>query len=255
MNSWGGSNSDFYYNLFYTIYAWTNMAMSLVAGVMVDRLGKTRSMYAFISLCLVGSSLFALGATLVSLDDRLRYAIMFVGRFVFGLGGGSITIVQNAISAQWFKGKELAMAFGCTLTISRIGSVVNFLLTPGLYSRFEAAAGNLALGITLWVGAALVFISISAAWAFDRLDKRAEAAGAGPYRALDGAAAPKSRKINFADVKSFPASYWLICLTITFFYNLIFPFMADAVTVFSERFGEISACVYSEVTLRGFSQM
>ena len=33
------------------------------------------------------------------------------------------------------------MAFGCTLTISRIGSVVNFLFTPGLYSKFENMDG------------------------------------------------------------------------------------------------------------------
>ena len=124
ISSWGGSNVDFYYNLFYTIYAWTNMVMSLVAGVMVDRLGKTRSMYFFIGLCLTGASLYALGATLVGIDDRARYGIMFFGRFVFGLGGGSITIVQNAISAQWFSGKELAMV---EITPAFLSAVRSFL--------------------------------------------------------------------------------------------------------------------------------
>ena len=61
---------------------------------------------------------------------------MFVGRFIFGLGGGSITISQNQITAGWFHGKELAMAFGFTLTVSRVGSVVNFDLTPWLYDHF-----------------------------------------------------------------------------------------------------------------------
>jgi len=77
-------------------------------------------MYLFISLCMVGASFFALGATLTSVSGQLRYAIMFFGRFIFGLGGGSITISQNQITAGWFEGKELAMAFGCTLTISRV---------------------------------------------------------------------------------------------------------------------------------------
>ena len=106
------------------------MIMSLIAGVLVDTWGRKKSMYLFISLCLTGASLFALGATLTSMSGQARFAIMFVGRFIFGLGGGSITISQNQITAGWFEGKELAMAFGCTLTISRIGSVVNYDLTP-----------------------------------------------------------------------------------------------------------------------------
>ena len=40
------------------------------------------------------------------------------------------------ITAFWFSGKELTMAFGFTLTASRIGSVINFNLTPALYNAF-----------------------------------------------------------------------------------------------------------------------
>ena len=93
-------------------------------------------MYLFITLCLTGASIFAAGATLTSLSGQLRFWIMFFGRFIFGLGGGSITISQNQITAGLFKGKELAMAFGFTLTVSRVGSVVNFDLTPWIYREF-----------------------------------------------------------------------------------------------------------------------
>ena len=114
------------YNYFYLVYSWTNMLMSLVAGVMVDRLGKSKSMYLFVSFCLIGSAVYALGAFLTSSNGTTRYIVMFVGRFIFGLGGGSITIVQNAYTATWFSGHELALAFGCTLTISRIGRYLNY---------------------------------------------------------------------------------------------------------------------------------
>ena len=102
---------------------------------------------------MIGSSLFALGASLKSAKPLTRYVVMFVGRFIFGLGGGSITIAQNAITAKWFKGRELAFAFGCTLTLSRVGSIVNYDATSVIYNNAEAAHPGLGLGITLWVGA------------------------------------------------------------------------------------------------------
>jgi hypothetical protein len=57
------------------------------------------------------------------------------------------SVVQNRITAYWFKNKELAMAFGITLAFSRLGSVLNFFFTQ----VFEDAYG---LKWTLWAGTA-----------------------------------------------------------------------------------------------------
>lgn len=54
-------------------------------------------------------------------------------------------VVQNRITAFWFRDKELAMAFGFTLAFSRLGSVLNFLLTVHFDERFG-------LTMTLWGG-------------------------------------------------------------------------------------------------------
>ena len=59
-------------------------------------------------------------------------------------------VVQNRITAFWFKDKELAMAFGFTLTFSRLGSVLNFLVTQ----HFRQSYG---LHWTLWGG--IYFVS------------------------------------------------------------------------------------------------
>lgn len=74
---------------------------------------------------------------------------MFAGRFIFGLGGGSISIVQNTITAIYFRGKELALAFGITLTVSRLGSVINYDLTTIIYKAVEDKVPGKGLGITL----------------------------------------------------------------------------------------------------------
>ena len=63
------------------------MAMSLVAGFMVDRVGLKTCVFLFLSFCMLGSALFGLSFTLTSLSPDARYILMFVGRFIFGLGG------------------------------------------------------------------------------------------------------------------------------------------------------------------------
>jgi MFS family permease len=109
--------------------------MSLLAGLLVDRYGTVACAYLFLSFCITGQALYGI-APLLSITPTNQYIMMFAGRFIFGLGGGAITIAQNVITAFWFSGKELTMAFGFTLTASRIGSVINFNLTPALYNAF-----------------------------------------------------------------------------------------------------------------------
>lgn len=38
----------------------------------------------------------------------------------------------------------------------------------------------------------------------------------------------QSKHVKFSDIKHFTLSYWLLSLTIVFFYNGVFPFVADA---------------------------
>ena len=71
-----------------------------------------------------------------------------------------LQVVQNRITAFWFKGKELALAFGLTLSFSRLGSVLNFFFTQ----QFEAKFG---MQWTLWGGELL--------WCFGLLFSRPEA--------------------------------------------------------------------------------
>lgn len=36
--------------------------------------------------------------------------------------------------SKWFKGKELAMALGLNISVSRLGSVVNGIILPQIYN-------------------------------------------------------------------------------------------------------------------------
>lgn len=57
----------------------------------------------------------------------------------------SYSVLQDRITAFWFKERELAMAFGVTIGFSRLGSALNFYITQ----NFEQTYG---LHRTLWGG-------------------------------------------------------------------------------------------------------
>lgn len=206
--------SDDDYNLLYAIYAWTNALVVIGAGFLIDKLGNRLGVFLFSFLCVLGSSTFAAGAFLKGTSYMLP--VMLLGRLLFGSGNGSLTIVQNRITAYWFKNRELALAFGITLAFSRLGSVLNFFLTQS----FKDVHG---LPWTLWGGAMLCGLGFICALMVSFLDKMG-------VRALgdEDNLKMQSKKLKLTDIKHFSLSYWLLALAIMFFYNGVFPFVADA---------------------------
>ncbi|XP_013788173.1 major facilitator superfamily domain-containing protein 1-like [Limulus polyphemus] len=217
-----GMNPD-EYNLLYAIYAWTNAIVVIAAGFLVDKLGNRLGIFLFSSFCVLGSSIFALGAMFPGTSVLLP--IMLLGRLLFGAGNGSLTIVQNRITAFWFKGKELALAFGITLAFSRLGSVLNFFTTGNMYAEYG-------LSWTLWIGAMLCAIGFFSGIAVSFLDIMGiNQLGRSSVLALE------SKKLHITDIRFFSLSYWLLAITIMFFYNGVFPFVADASKFIQDKYG------------------
>mmetsp|Transcript_1615 Transcript_1615/g.4403 ORF Transcript_1615/g.4403 Transcript_1615/m.4403 type:complete len:498 (+) Transcript_1615:66-1559(+) len=206
------------FGLFYSLYAWTNALFVILAGILIDRLNTRVGVLLFTLLILSGQSLFALGGTVKS------YWVMCVGRFVFGSGGGSVTIAQYAIASQYFKGKELALAFGLTTMASRLGSVINFLF----FASLEEATS---LVFVLWLGTIMCVLSFISGLTFAWLDFRHERVMGLPKEMTN------SRKVNFKDVKDFPITYWILDLICSAFYITIFAFIAIASGFFQDSYG------------------
>ncbi|KAK3552059.1 hypothetical protein QTP70_031765 [Hemibagrus guttatus] len=210
------------YNLLYAIYAWANAVVLIMAGFLVDKLGNRFGVFLFSFLCVLGSSIFALGSHFKGTPYLLP--LMLAGRLLFGSGNGSLTIVQNRITAFWFRGKELALAFGLTLSFSRLGSVLNFFLTP----CFESQYG---IQWTLWGGTLLCVLGFLSAVMVSVLDKVGM-----KQLGLDGAIQEESRKVRVQDVHLLSLRYWLLVFTMMFFYNSIFPFIANASKFIQDKY-------------------
>ncbi|XP_022086177.1 major facilitator superfamily domain-containing protein 1-like [Acanthaster planci] len=211
------------YNLLYAIYAWTNASVVIAAGFLIDKLGNQVGLFLFSGLCLIGSSAFAGGAMLKG--TKAMFPIMLIGRLIFGSGNGSLSILQERITAYWFKDKELAFAFGITLTFSRLGSILNFFLTKSIEDK---------VGLTwvLWGGAFLCALGVASAIVTSILDIYG-------VRQLGQESNVKeiSKKLSFSDIRNFNSSFWLVVMTIMFFYNGVFPFVADASKFIRDKYG------------------
>lgn len=48
---------------------------------------------------------------------------MIVGRVLYGIGSGTVVIVQETILSQWFQGQSLATMIALLLTVSRLVSI------------------------------------------------------------------------------------------------------------------------------------
>lgn len=98
---------------------------------------------------LLFSSLITLGQVIFSFGLSIKsWPVIFIGRLIFGFGGESFTVANSALLANWFKGKELAFAFGINLSISKLGSVINNVVSPAL-------ASSVGIIFALWFGAML----------------------------------------------------------------------------------------------------
>ena len=113
----------------------------------MDHLGAHSSTLLFASLTLIGQIIFAVGTS------RKSWNLMLLGRTVYGLGGESISVAISTLNNKWFRGKELALSFGITVAVSRLGSVANNWLSP-------IVANERGTDVAIWLGVGMNCMSV-----------------------------------------------------------------------------------------------
>jgi MFS family permease len=197
----------------YSAYSLAAIFIVFFGGVLIDRLGPRKASLLF-------SALVTLGAALVAVANSTW--MLFAGRFVFGAGSESLVVAQSAIIARWFKGKELALAFGISLTISRLGTLFSFNTEQTIASYF----GN--YRYALWAAALLCGFSLLCNLVYNGMDRVGE-------RALDLPRPGAGDQIDVSDIAKFGRSYWYVALLCVTFYSAIFPFTALAPDLFHTK--------------------
>jgi len=192
------------------VYALPNIPLSLVGGILIDRIGAARASLLAAAFCFVGAVLTAIGDP---------YGLMVGGRLLFGIGEETLFISLLAGVAQWFIGGGAALSMALFFSMARVGSYAADI-SP-------AWAGGVYAGgwrPPLELAAALTGISLLAAIAYLRIDRLRPVAPA-------GCAAPHER-FRWRDLTTFDKSFWYIMALNVLFASVFFPFRSTFAIVF-----------------------
>ena len=231
------------FNLLYTIYSIPNVILPLFGGNFVDRYGAPQCLLAFASLVCCGSILLSIGVT------RQTWEIMYLGRFVFGLGAESLCVAQSTITSDWFQGSDVAFAMGIGLAVSRLGSIINNVISP------KVADSRGGIQSAFWIGSILTFSSLFAAALIIFVDKKAatrlkrseKLACPELTEALLEEVVPDENELNerpctkmneevhLTDFRKFGIMFWLLALSCFVVYGCVLPFNNVASGILLER--------------------
>ncbi len=200
---------------FFTMYSVAAVLAVFIGGILVDRMGTRKASILFSLLVLLGAAIVWRAKTI---------PLFFLGRFVFGAGSEPLVVAQSAMIARWFKNKELALSFGLTLTVSRLGSLFAFNTGELITSYF----GSFRYALFAAVGACV--ISLLGNIVYIVMDRRGE-------RILQLKVESVAEKIRFKDIKEFRPTFWYVTFLCLTFYSAIFPFTALSTDFFVDKWG------------------
>lgn len=241
------------YGLFVSFYAVPNtfLLMAVLGGMILDKLGIRRTGFMFVFFMAFGAVLTAYGASDYYRAGGMGYQMMssilpkyspelkmmLLGRFFYGLGAETSIVVVSKILVKWFKGKDLALAFGLKVGFGRLGTFLALRISPSL------AEGGAHLTTAIWFAAILVCIGLLAFIVYMLFDLKVdrEIKQSGPEKKPD-----KFAIRDILDIIKNPAYIYILLLCVTF-YSAVFPFVAFAPDFFYHKFG-ISALESGKVT-------
>jgi MFS family permease len=220
------SSSNF--GLLISSTTWINLAGGIIiGGIILDKWGIRLAGILFGSLALLGAFLNWLGASgLVSDNPNTQLTIMIIGRLLFGPGLEVTCVTISKTIVKWFKGHELALAFGINMGFGRFGSALGMALSVDIAGGTVAPAVAFA-GTLIALGLLAFLIHII----FDiRLDKQ---------RAVVANAEADEEKFKFADLIKLVTnrSFIFIALLCVAFYSAVFPFIQYAPDLLVNKFG------------------
>ena len=240
MTEFGFSNTD--YGLFVSFYSIPNtfLLMAVIGGVILDRLGIRRTGFLFVGFMAFGAMLTAYGASNYYSNGGYGYdffnsffpsysselKMMLLGRFFYGLGAETSIVVVSKILVKWFKGKDLALAFGLKVGFGRLGTFAALQLSPRI------SEGGEHLSTAIWFAAVLVLMGLLAFMVYMLLDVRYD------KEVKPEVVSGEKSGFSLSDIGNVlknPAFIYIALLCLTF-YAAVFPFLAFAPDFFLNKF-------------------
>ena len=193
------------------VYAVPNIPLSLVGGILIDRIGAARASLIAAGFGFVGAALTAVGQP---------YIVMVTGRLFFGIGEETLFISLLAGVAQWFSTGGAALAMALFFSMARVGSYL-----ADISPRWAAGVYAGGWQPPLALAAVVTGVSFAAAIIYLRIDRYRPAAAA---ERIPGQHGP----FRWRDLTTFDRSFWYIMALNVLFASVFFPFRSTFAIVF-----------------------
>lgn len=178
-----------------------NIALALIGGIIIDRIGAAKAILIAAVICTIGAVLTAVGEP---------FGLMLFGRLLFGLGNETLYIALLVGIAQWFHLGGGALAIALFFSMARVGSYSADKSTSWFADLY--AAGWQA---PLWLAAGLTATGVFSALIYYLVDSRF------PHLRAVG---QKSERFMLKDLTGFSRSFWYILWLNVLFASVFFPF-------------------------------
>lgn len=236
------------YGLIVSFYSFPNtfLLMAVLGGIILDRWGIRKTGMMFVTFMTFGAFLTAYGASGYYKNGGLGHELMgkfltgyspelkmmMLGRLFFGLGAETFYVVVNKGLVKWFKGRDLALAFGVNLAIARAGTALALIYSPilvgdninGHYPTWTNAT---------WLGAILMAIGFITFLFYMIYDLKFD------RNSINKNSLCNDEKFVVSDVFALfkNKSFLYITILCVLFYSAVFPFLTYTPDLLHNKFG------------------
>ncbi|KAI9349209.1 major facilitator superfamily domain-containing protein [Obelidium mucronatum] len=146
-------------NLLFVFYSLPNTILPFWGGKFTDRFGCRGMLVVCGALNLGGQVLVNVGLVVRNIP------LVMLGRLLFGIGGESVSVAQAVMISHCFEGKSLLLATSMSAFFSKLGSIVNAILSPLIdrYFGIETAIFGATLACALSFAASVVLFGMTGA--------------------------------------------------------------------------------------------
>lgn len=229
------------YGWLISMYSFPNtfLAMSILGGIILDKWGIRKTGFMFVLFCVLGAFLSSYGSSPYFIDGGFGHSfiasifpsispelkMLMLGRLLFGLGAETSIVVSNKIIVKWFKGKEMALAFGVNLAIARLGTAAALILSPYFVNYIHWTSA-------LWAATILMTIGFISFIVYMIYDKKLTPANDDSAKLADDEVFKLKDIVTLLTNKSFI----YVCLLCVTFYSAVFPFQSYCPDLLHNKF-------------------
>lgn len=209
----------------------------VIGGILIDKLGLRVTGVMAVVIMLIGAAIKFYAVSSISpgpeagtiMGLRSQVFWMCIGYATFAVGSENICSICNAITERWFRGGNLALAMGLSMSFSRLGMTASIALAPWISSKWS-------LSTLLVVAIVLLLVGFVTYLLYIFIDVRHENRGASER----GAESSSSEgEFKLSDLKNVVCNkgWWIaamICLT---FYSSVLPFLKYSPSMMTDKYG------------------